>query len=814
MSQCRLHINNKHQKLIQEAQQDLTEILSDIEKMRQNARTPEGFAKSVKKYLNEMHEDKIKAEADDLMHTMKTASNYRRVMAMREKGVPVSEALRSFLTPSTYNVENAGLSIASVKNKQTIKYTNMIEQNTSRAEQKILAKGLMDEDIIFHMAGGTGKEMNPFAQKIADVFKKINAMTHQDKLNAGIAVNKIDNYVFNQSMLHNADKIRKMGDDPTAWIDMQMKDLDHDKSFPYMNTDAEKREYLEKVWKGILEREDESIVTNWDVLKAKDKGQLKSAAQAKYSKIRTLHYTPEGLVNQFKEFSDKPLVEVMLAEIAKSARDTSQWDIMGPRGQVAMDTIIQKVSRDILKQMRAETDPKIKAKLEAELDSIKSTKSTLLKEMAQLDNTNNRVKNRGVKNAFEAGRTFVNTLILGNVPLSAVTDLAWNVIAQEIQTGKGFMKSTGNMISTILKNVPADRRKAVITKMRIAQESALGHMLRVEGADTFTSRMSAKLNQFYSTILPVQWQTRLHKTWAGSVIGTDVGEMVGKNWDQLSELEMSAFKKAGISEIDWPAMRAMKEELGGEYKDVFMVTGEGVANISDELATELIAKHKAADPRFAPKKPAEYRAYLEKRYDAYTEDFMTTAVPMPGERARAFLHGTGEAGELGHETRKTLTMLKSYMVHQWALTQKVYRASPHKATKARHLSGMAVGLIAMAYGRDVLESALSGEDMPDPTEFNTVKKAVLRSGVGNVLGDVMLQNSYGGKDTSVTDLVAGPLVAKLSEGAGLAKKAVTGDFTDKDAKKLTRFIPGNNLFYLKLLNHSVVEDAAAAFSEK
>jgi hypothetical protein len=58
--------------------------------------------------------------------------------------------------------------------------------------------------------------------------------------------------------------------------------------------------------------------------------------------------------------------------------------------------------------------------------------------------------------------------------------------------------------------------------------------------------------------------------------------------------------------------------------------------------------------------------------------------------------------------------------------------------------------------------------------------------------------------------ISGPAATKAGDLIGLTKKAATGNFSNKDAKRLTKFIPGNNLFYLKLLNHHILEDAAAS----
>lgn len=800
MSKCEIHVNNKYQDFIEQDKVLLKEVLGDIKKMHETSSSTESFRKKTAQYLKEINEDKLKADADEVSSLVKLESNYSRTMNQRAKGVPVAESIRSLLTPSMHNVDNAAVSIASINAKQTIKYQNMIEQGFSTAEHEIMAKGTLDHDIIKYMAGDKNN-IDPVAQKMGDVYKKILDMTHTDKNNVGIVVNKIDNYVFNQAALQNADKMRSMGQ--VEWVKTQLADLDHAKSFPYMTAETDKIEYLNKVYDGALERGDEASITDWKLLK--DKGILKSAVQSKYAKPRTLHYTPEGLVNQYKTFSDKPLVETMMAEIAKSARDVAIYDVLGPRGTNGLDSLVQKISRDLQKQMNDATDPKIKAKLEAELESIQQAKKgALLRDINQITNSNNHTYNERVKVGFNAARSVTNTMILGGVMKSALTDLAWGITNQHIQ-GKSFLHSMKDLASSMVESIPLAKRTETVTSMKIAQESVLTSMLQVQSAEGLVAKGTAKLNYMYSKVNPVQWQTRLHKAWSANVQGKDVGTWTGKSWDKLDPLAEQALKRSGINKADWPAMQAMREKVGKDYGDSHIVTSDNYHTISDEVAIKAIEDNKLVDPSFVPNNPAKYRAHLERRYDAFLQDSITTAVPMPGERAKGFLHGNGQAGEYGHETRKTLTMLKSFMVHQFALMDKVSKASPNKAVKARHLSGMVTGLVTMAYVVDCLDSAMKGEDMPDPTDPEVIKKAVLRSGISSVMGDIVGSGGFGGSNP-VANFIAGPTLTKAGEVVIGATKALAGNFTENDARKLTKFVPGNNLMYLKLWNHHILDD--------
>jgi rubrerythrin len=813
MSNCKIHINNKHQEFLAQEKVNLDEIFGEIEKMKERAGSTEGFRKTLQQYLKQINEEKLANDAHEILNQVKINQLHERSMKMRSEGVPLGEAYRSLLTQSTYNVKNAGASMEAMIKRKNTKYMNMIHQGFSDAEHRIMGTGELDDQVVYLLGGGKfdASKHNPLAKKMADTYQKIYDGTLKDRQDVGIFSNKIDNYAFSQSVLYNDGALlESMGKD--VWVNTQMKDLDHAKSFPYLQTTQEKMDHLGKVYDKAVEKHKQGIETNWKSFK--DDSDIVSAIQNKYGKERTLHYTPEGLVNQFKTFAgDRKMVSMVMAELSKSNRDVVTWDVMGPRGTVAVDNAIQKTKRELNKMISAAKDPKVKEKLRAEMDDLTSTQTKgMARDWAQIANENNKIYSQNhlrTKVAWDTFRKAIPPLILGKVAASAVTDMVYTTAAQQITFNKGYFESLGSSAKSFLDNLSPKYRNQVARAMKIEANSFLIHHLQAHEATNMLSKGVAKVNYFFSKAMPVNLQTMIHQATNGGILGSKWADLSHKGWDSLGELNQKAFEKAGVLEHDWKAFQELRDK---SPDGVEFIGTDKMHQISDETALAAIAAHKNTDPHFTYSTPDQYRAYLEKRLDAFVHDFVTTGVPMPGDRVTGLLHGIGQDGDWKHEAWKTAMMLKAYSVNQYRVMAKVARASTNKVDKVKHLSGLAAGLLAYGYLREHASNYLDGKDT-DLEDNYTKMRVLARSGVGGILGDLTLNPQGQGKYSGLINLAAGPAFAKANDLLGIGLEAAGGDFSPsdpKDLKKVSKFIPGNNLLYLELLNKGLMEDLHAA----
>jgi hypothetical protein len=794
MSKCSILVKEKYKTLAEENREILDEMISDIEQINQNSRTPNGFRKSLDKYIKDTGDEKIINNYYQLVQLQKRSNNMKRISSAVNK----VEGLLSLLRASNYNFADSSLTVESVMNTRAIKYQTILDQAFTEAEFKILASKQLDREIIKHIVSD-GKLGDPQAAKAAETFKKILNMLHKDKVDVGIQENFIKDYAFNQRDLFNVEEMGLMGKD--AWVDFAYSNLDHARTFPNIEGIEARKKYLGDVFDGTLQRAEDVEAVDFSQLPP---DRIKKSIPKKYTKPRTLFYTADGLANMFERFSKKSLIESMLAESAKTARDVAMFEVIGPGAQTEFATLVQKSIRELQKEIKdlKPNDPKA-IKVKEEIQAIKEAGSDFNSYFKQITNSSNVTGKSWLADILTNIRSLVSMMSLGGASFSAVTDLATGVTALQVYTGENYFKLAGESTQSLIKSLPVESQKRTASQLSIALESALGNILRVEGSTGPITKGINKLNHLYSKINPLQQQARFHRVAFTSLLSMKLGQWAGGSWKDIDPFASNALLKAGIKETDWEAFGAMRKPIkDGEFSIDTISTDK----ISDELALKIIAEHKKTNPAFEPKTASQYRAYLEKRIDSYFNEFSNMAAPNPGLREKkVLLMGTQKGTEEG-ELIRTMAMLKSFTVKQANIMQRVYLSNPNRKANIAHLSGMFLGLSTMGYVAESLRSISKNETPPDPTSTETIRNSILRSGAGSIVFDAMFGQSYGGNTDFFTALIGGPVVSKADTLVGVARKTVKGEAELKDATEIGSLLPGSNLWYLKSALHYTIMD--------
>ncbi len=794
MSKCSLLVQNKYKSLAETNRETLDAMVKDIKEINERSRTPSGFRNSLQKYIKDTGEEKIINDYYQLIQLQKRSNNFKKIMSAPNK----VEGLLSLLRASNYNFADSGVSVESIMNTRTIKYQTIMDQAFSDSEFKILATRQMDREIIKQIVSD-GKLGDPQAAKTAQTFKKLLNMLHKDKADIGIQENFLKDYAFNQRDLYNVDKMKGMGKD--AWIDFAYSKIDLDKTFPNIEGLDARKKYLGDVFDGFVERDLDMEAVDFSNIPA---DRIKKSIPKKYTKPKTIFYTPEGLADMFAEFSDKSLIESMLAESAKTARDVAMFEVIGPGAQSEFGNLVSKTIKSLQAEQKGlkPTDTKyLKAK--AEIDSIKAAGSDFNNYFKQITNADNVEGKQGFADFFNNIRSLISMASLGGAAFSAVTDLATGITALQVYTGENYFKLVGESAQSLVKSLPPETQRQTASQLSIAIESALGNILRVEGSTGPITKGINKLNHLYSKINPLQQQARFHRVAFTSLLSMKMGQWAGGAWKDMDPFASNALLKAGIKETDWDAFKAMRKPLkDGE----FTIDSISTDLISDDLAKNIIAEHKKTNPGFEPKTPAQYRAYLEKRIDSYFNEFSNMAAPNPGLRERKVLMMGTSKGTVQGELVRTMAMLKSFTVKQANIMQRVYLANPNRKPNIAHLSGMFLGLSTMGYVAESLRSISKNETPPDPTSPETIRNSILRSGAGSLVFDAMFGQSYGGNTDFFTGFLGGPVWSKADTLLGVGRKAVMGESEIKDLTEVGSMLPGSNLWYLKSALHYTIMD--------
>lgn len=789
MSKCLINVTNKYFKEAEKAQNNLIldEMIKEIDDIRKKSRTKDGFRRALDQYIKDTGEEKIKNEYYAVIQSSKYAEIDRTIKAAPSR----AEGLLSLIRGSNYSYEGAGVNLENLQSARVNKYMHMIETSFSDAEFKALGSRGMDRDLIMYISSG-GKKGSPDVKKFADVLSKLGKYLHEDKVKTGIVENFLEGRVFNNRNLYDVNKMTSMGKE--AWVDLVHSKLDIERSFPYMEAKADQIKYLGDVFDNILKKSDDFKALDFSkVPKERIKGQLVK----KYSKQRQLHYTPEGLADMFEQFSDRSLIESVLSEATRVSKDIASFEIFGPAGSNGFAATVQRTIKGIQKEMKSlEVNSPEWTKLNKELDDIVAMRdgkksgglgfNAYFKEFYQssFDGNNG-------PSLIENARTLTATSSLGMTTFGAVTDLGFGVAKLNFSTGGGFLKSSSDFVTEAMKNIPPAKQKELALKFAIGLESQMGNILRGESATGAFSKFATKVSYIHHAINPLAQQARWTRSSIANLVSMEFGGWVDKPFKELTSEAQMGLSKAGISEIDFQALKEMRTDVG---EGIYSIDTLSMDRISDETAKEVIAKHKQNNPNFIPKTPEQYRAHIEKRLDAFYTEIANDAAPKPGLKEKAVLSLGAEKGTVQREFMDTITMFKSFSIKQMNIMQKVWLSSPTTDAKVKHLSGLAIGLLTTSYIAECLYSLARNETPPDPTSPETMKKVAVRSGLGGIFADALL-----GRDDWATTFVAGPVVSKA--------QTIINAGRGEQPEKLTELVPFQNYAPIKMaLSYTILND--------
>jgi hypothetical protein len=811
MTSCSIFVNNKYQKLKESMGAELDEMLGDIEELRVRSRTPESFKKKVTQYIKDVSEETMLNEREQIRQIAKREHNLKRMADPGYRGNH-AEALASLLRTTNYNVKHGSMSVESVMGSFQKKYNTMLEQSLTEGEMKALASKGMDRDIIKYLASGGKADVPDAVKKVGDLFRKFQDKIYADKKASGIEVNYRENYAVNQRDIYNVNKMETEFT-KTSWAELVHSRLDVEKTFPLMPDKAEQMKYLEDVYDGFVQRAKDVEAVDFNNI---PKDLIKSSIQRKNLKPRTMHFTEDGLASMWEEFADKSVLDAMVADGARAARDIGVYEVLGPNGQNEFNTLKQKTIRNIQQEIRSTTDEKLKTKLQKQIEDINSRSKGSLYNFegdyeslwANINGTTDHVGGKTLANAAQNLRSLTSMQVLGGSMFTALTDIFNGVTALNMATGQGYFKSMGDVGMGLLKTFPPGEQKRIAGMTNIALETAMGNILRGANSEGVTKAIN-NMNYWYSKVNPIAAQGRFHRVAATMMFGMRMADKISASWKDMDVHVKKTLERAGINEVDLEALRATSVEVKDGHN---IISPTAISNITDDQAKAAIAARKAIDPSFWATKPDEYRAHLARRMDVMFDEFGNFAAPNPGLRERAFLHGATNKGTYGGEFLRTIAMLKAFTVKQASIMQKIYMNSDTKAGKVQHLSAQTLGLMGMGYVALSLKAVAMGETPPDPSNPQTMKRIALQSGAFGYIGDTLLHEGGRGAGPTVA-FIGGPVASKVDQFTATAKKLITGEGSLKSLGELADFVPGNNLHALKMgMAYTVLDDFKEASS--
>ena len=628
----------------------------------------------------------------------------------------------------------------------------------------------------------------PEAKVAAKQFHDVSERMRERFNRAGGDIGRLDDWSIPRS--HSQVKVAKNKD---AWIADHVQWANRAKYFKEDGarmSNTELHEFFDHAWQtvatGGVNKIEPGLVTG---------GGMRAN---RGSESRQIHYKDgDAYLAAQEKYGDRNLMDLMFGHIDRAARDIALVETLGPNPNNAMKFFTETGLKDALT-----ANPGSKSKLDRQVRRLQN----LYTEVA---GTREPPASAALANAFDTYRATNVAGKLGSAVITGLSDQGTIAITAKMN-GMPVMKVFANEARMLN---PADA-----THRRIAMRAGLGIDQLIGslgrwgtdglGVDAEVAGRASKWSQTAATkLLQASGMNALdggNRRAFGAVMMDTIGHLT-RNADSLARLEAgdrARMERAGISEQDWAVWRAAQPEDWRGAGDTVLTAGSVYRLTDAELAG--VAKQFGVSPQ-------RLRDQAATRLLGTVLDETAMAIPAPGARERAFMHGNNKRGEWGGEIMRSFWQFKSFSVSmiskhfRRALAQETgwgkagYMASLFATTTV--LGALALQLNEIASGRDpknMLDDGLGG--VPG-LRFGMA--AMLKGGAMSLYGDFLFSNTTQG-GTSALAAFGGPLagdVETLFNLRGQTANAVEKEDASTVGASLIRLtkghIPGANLWYTK-----------------
>lgn len=808
---CNLFVSEKYAKLREANKEILDEMQDVIVGIKEKTNSPEEFRKGVLQYIKQTGDEVVLNQNNKIRDTAIMARNVERVFAAK-KGTSPIEGLASILRSTNFLGKDQAISLESIVRSNKADFVNFIEHGMGDTHMKLLRDEAAQKQIIAAFFDPKA-EVPTQMKEVAEGIRKLQGMIHQRKVDAGMPVGKVENYLGSQGHLYSSDKFKAMKKDDFTRLMLDSVNLEE--TFPLLPA-AKHKEYFENLFDGLREKQHDMEAVDFSNLKnAPDL--IKGKLARRTALPRRIHFDPQKFGQVWEGLSDKTLLQSIAGDADRAAMDIGAWEMFGSQGISGFEALKQRVIRDTQKKVDAGTLSKevLKDVVEGRVSMAESLTNTL----RTIDGTIDRDLSANLGAGAEIYRSLKVMSLLGKSTIAAITDLANQISGISATTGQGYLRSVADVFSELSTEYPRAIRekftkgmawtnREMANYLHVAIEHGMANELRLAGAMQYAQQNPlkgkgvmalAKTQNFYSKINPIGRQASMTRTMGTGLLGQIMAKYTDLDWGGLHPTMIANFERVGITESDWGAFKYLSQEaeIGGKPKTK-IVSDVFSDRIPDDVALKAIADNKASrGASYITKDVAQYKTELSRKlsvlYDTFASDF---AAPNPGARERSILLQGTVKGTWPGEIARTMAMLKSFSVKMLSVQQRIYNSNPNGNAYGLFTANI-MGLSAFGYGSMVLGSLIKNETPPDPTRGATVAEAMARGGAGGYWADFLINNiQRGGMKGSAVALI-GPAGADLDKIGEMIGKTANGNLKGKDIRSLTSYLPGNNHFALE-----------------
>lgn len=565
---------------------------------------------------------------------------------------------------------------------------------------------------------------------------------------------------------HDADKLRGVPKD--EWTQFTLDRLDRSKMFDPAGqpmTERGVRELVEQAYDDIIGVSDEA---------ADAAGAFGSPVSKRIAHRELAFRDAAAWIEYQNRFGKGEVLESIIQEIDKLARDTALIETLGPYPRATM-----KAMEDLIDKDRAVSQ------------TGKPGNHGFFREVFdQVSGGSNIAESDKFARIAQGARNLITSARLGSAIFLSVSDFGTAKMAAKF-AGLPFNQVMGNYFGQLTGNI-ANKRMAA--RMGFITETWLGDMVatsRLMG-EVDTAAKTAKLADISLRLSGLSAHTESIRN---AFKLTFVGELTAhhkKTWNKIPELLRTTMERHGLTREDWNLYRSSELWTDPETGATFIRFEDMHKDVPDSLKRE--ANLKAA-----------------KKFHSMVAAEGRFAVPEPTARSKALTTRAGRPGSFFGEASRTLAQFKSFTIALTYMHGARIRASGLAKGGAQFAQLAIYMTMAGAFAEQLGDFAKGKEprDMADPLFWTA---AMLRGGSFGPAGDLLFsdQTRYGRTPISG---VLGPGVGSLEDflklTGGNIRKAIEGEDTTvaRDLRRLASgFTPGGSLWYTRLAMDRMIED--------
>jgi len=611
---------------------------------------------------------------------------------------------------------------------------------------------------------------NSAAKEMAEAWSKVGEMARQMYNEAGGAIPKLESWRLPQS--HNMVAVMKAGQE--AWVKFVTPLLDNTKMINERTGKAFTPQELDLALKEVFRTIGEDGYN-----KMKPTGALYTGHRSlakRYMDHRFLQFKNADDWMKYQEsFGNPDTFASMNQYLHRMSHDIAMMQVLGPNPHATMNFIRQSVMKDAQELKLKLQDQSIVTKAENNLNEMD--------ELFELYNGSSYASaDRWVPRTLQGVRNIVNSAFLGSTAITSITDLGFQKHTAT-QLGIAF----GPLFKRVFKNLNplnVEERGKLALRAGLIAESWIG---LAQTQARFAGEMTGpQITQRLSDIVMrgsglTAWTQAGRHAFGMELMG-NMGDLVGKSFDNLDPRMQKALTRYGFDATSWDLIR--QSELYN-YKSATFLRPEEI-----RLATHM---------------PKDQAQELALRFLDMVNTEVDYAVPTVGLRAKATLTGGTKPGTVPGEIVRSFSMFKNFSVqvaytHLWKSLSEATLAK-----KAGSLADLAIATTAMAALSLQLKEMANGRD---PKAMDTPEfwgSAFLLGGGMGIWGDFLFSNvnRYGG---GLEDTIAGPVINMANSIKNLTygnvQQLIQGEdtnFAGESLRMLETYMPGKTLWYMKLL---------------